>query len=83
VTPYPTKSDLETAWTQSATLHLLPLDTTRADAAILAGIMVKGKAIYVPHLYRGGYVIRGFGFSTERITEGYVSAVAAGNPELV
>ena len=37
---------------------------------------------YVPHLYRGGYVIPGFGYSTERIGRP-IPADRAGNPYLV
>lgn len=42
----------------------------------------QAKAVYVPHLYRGGYVIRGFGYSTERIGS-FVTKENAGNPYLV
>lgn len=37
---------------------------------------------YVPHVYRGGYVIPHFGFSVERIGR-YVSREKAGTPEKV
>ena len=37
---------------------------------------------YVPHVYRGGYVIPHFGYSTERIGR-YVSRDKAGTPENV
>jgi hypothetical protein len=37
---------------------------------------------YVPHLYRGGFVIRGFGYSVERIGR-FVTADNAGNAYLV
>lgn len=35
---------------------------------------------YVPHLYRGGYVIPGFGYSTERESQGRIQKGKAGNP---
>lgn len=38
-------------------------------------------AKYVPHIYRGGYVIRGFGYSTERIGT-FISEQDAGDPLL-
>jgi hypothetical protein len=44
-----------------------------------AGEMFRNAISYVPHLYRGGVVIRGFGFSTERIGK-QVSADNAGDP---
>ena len=37
---------------------------------------------YVPHIYRGGYVIPNYGYSTERIGK-YVSREKAGTPENV
>jgi hypothetical protein len=43
-------------------------------------VMAKGTAVYSPHVYRGGWVIRGFGYSTERVGK-YVSADRAGIPE--
>lgn len=49
---------------------------------VLAKIEAKDVAIYTPHLYRGGFVIRGFGYSVERIGK-YISKENAGNPELV
>lgn len=80
---YPTRTALERAWRESATIRTLPFDTPRADAEELTRIMVKGKAVYVPHLYRGGWVIRDFGYSTDRIAAGYVSEDKAGDPEAV
>lgn len=52
------------------------------EATDIAGRVARTEAVYVPHLYRGGWVIRGFGYSTERIGK-YVTADVAGNPELV
>ena len=40
------------------------------------------RAKHVPHLYRGGYVIPGFGYSVERIGV-YITADKSGNPFLV
>lgn len=37
---------------------------------------------YVPHIYRGGYVIPYFGFSIERVGR-YISREKAGTPENV
>lgn len=39
--------------------------------------------VYVPHIYRGGYVIRGYGHSIERILNGYCTKDNCGFPELV
>ena len=36
-------------------------------------------ARYVPHIYRGGFVIRGFGYSTERIGK-FITKQEAGDP---
>lgn len=36
--------------------------------------------VYTPHQYRGGWMIRGFGYSTERIGA-YVPADQAGIPQ--
>ena len=44
--------------------------------------MARNRLKYVPHLYRGGYVIVGFGYSVERIGE-FVSAEDAGRPDYV
>lgn len=52
------------------------------EARQILDIVVAGQAVYVPHLYRGGWVIRGFGFSTERIGV-FVTGDAAGSPHLV
>lgn len=43
---------------------------------------INDAAKYVPHLYRGGFVVRGFGYSVERIGR-CVTADNAGNPYLV
>lgn len=43
-------------------------------------ILGKAKALYAPHIYRGGSVVPGWGYSIERISKGYVSFARAGNP---
>lgn len=43
-------------------------------------IVAEMKAVYVPHIYKGGKVIPGFGYSTERIGKGFVTAESAGEP---
>lgn len=48
-----------------------------------AKILAKNSPVYTPHIYRGGWVIKGFGFSVERISQGYISNINAGNPCLV
>lgn len=64
------------------------LNAYRAQLEIegMSDYLARLKAIesckYVPHLYRGGYVIPGFGYSTERIGR-YVVREAAGSPEAV
>jgi hypothetical protein len=40
-------------------------------------------AKYTPHLYRGGYVIRDFGYSTERTSSGRLQKGRDGNPYAV
>ncbi|MDQ2999860.1 MAG: hypothetical protein M3Y08_01165 [Fibrobacterota bacterium] len=50
---YQTKADLLNAFSK----HKGEPDT------ILASMM----AVYTPHIYRGGFMIYGFGYSTERI----------------
>lgn len=46
------------------------------------GCAILGKAVssYAPHVYRGGSVIPGWGYSVERIARGFVSPATAGNP---
>jgi hypothetical protein len=50
-----------------------------------AGCTLLGKAAatYMPHIYRGGSVIPGWGCSTERIHRGFVSAERAGRADHV
>jgi len=43
---------------------------------ILACMVTK----YMPHIYRGGYLIEGFGYSTERITAGFTTKESCGVP---
>ncbi len=53
------------------------------DAAKLGAVRGEMKMKYLPNQYRGGAVIAGFGYSTERIAAGCVSAAKAGNPSEV
>jgi hypothetical protein len=83
---FKTKIEMESAWIEAtaAEMHFrLNAPETRNDAEGLADKMVKGKAVYVPHLYRGGYVIREFGYSTDRLGMGIIDESLAGHPELV
>lgn len=48
-------------------------------SADVAAIAAEDAPRYVPHIYRGGHLIRGFGYSTERIGV-YVDADKAGTP---
>lgn len=48
----------------------------------LAKILVKSNIKYIPHLYKGGWVIPGYGYSVERIGK-YVKKENAGDPSLV
>lgn len=57
----------------------LELDGMNRDNA---KIFAADSVSYVPHLYRGGFVIRGFGFSVERIGK-FVDLDRSGNPSLV
>jgi hypothetical protein len=52
------------------------------DVLTTTRIQADDAASYAPHLYRGGWVIWNFGYSTERIGT-YVQPEQAGNPALV
>ena len=55
--------------------------THYGDASPTGLASARIQAKYVPHLYRGGYFIVGFGYSTERIDSGFVSRDGCGMPE--
>ena len=84
MTQYTTKDDMVNAWVQDAASEMVVSGSqpNRDEALGIARIMARGVAVYVPHLYRGGWVIRGFGYSVERIGK-YISQEVAGNPALV
>lgn len=44
-------------------------------------IVAHFKTVYIPHIWRGGRVIPGFGYSTQRIENGFVTAENAGSWE--
>jgi hypothetical protein len=46
-------------------------------------LLGKAAATYAPHIYRGGVVISGWGYSVERIERGLVSAERAGRADHV
>lgn len=71
---YATKTELVKAYAAK-----LELDGVSRFAAEMVS---SDKAVYVPHLYRGGYVVRGFGFSMERVGK-YVTVATMGNPATV
>lgn len=71
---YATKSDLLEAYRIK-----LELD---GMSSMCAKMVSEQEAVYVPHKYRGGYVIRNFGFSIDRIGK-YVLPSNAGNPREV
>jgi hypothetical protein len=77
---FPSKDDLVNAWIRERA-HEYQGETHR-DALVLARIESRSVAVYVPYLYRGGWVIRGFGFSVERIGR-FVSSENAGCPFVV
>lgn len=81
---YTSKDELLNAWINDAASEMVIAGSqpNRDDALAIARIMVRTLAVYVPHLYRGGWVIRGFGYSVERIGK-YISQEVAGNPALV
>lgn len=79
MTSFETKSKLIEAWVKERAHEL---SGKYEDNLELAKIESKTIAVYVPHLYRGGFVIRGFGFSTERIGK-HVRQELSGSPELV
>lgn len=79
MTSFQTKTEMVNAWVKSRAHELSGKYENNIE---LAKIESKAIAVYVPHLYRGGFVIRGFGFSTERIGK-YVSKELSGSPELV
>lgn len=68
---YPTLAALLTAYEEK-----LQLD---GKDAVIASILAADAWVYVPHLYRGGCVVRGFGYSMERIGV-CVPLERAGNP---
>jgi hypothetical protein len=72
---YRTQSDLIAG-------RVLDLHTSGRMDKTTAEIHAADELVYVPHIYRGGWVIRGFGYSTERIGQ-YVAADNAGYPEVV
>lgn len=43
-------------------------------------ILAEMKSKYLPHIYRGGLVIPGFGYSTQRIENGFVTNENCGDP---
>lgn len=84
MTSYTTKDELCNSWVNDAASEMVISGSrpNRDDALSVARIMVRTLAVYVPHLYRGGWVIRGFGYSVERIGK-YINQEVAGNPALV
>jgi hypothetical protein len=46
-------------------------------------IAARALMVYVPHIYRGGWVIKKFGYSIERIQSGAVTSKNCGNPDFV
>ena len=46
-------------------------------------LLGRAKATYVPHIYRGGCVIPGWGYSVERIERGFVAVERAGRADHV
>jgi hypothetical protein len=68
---YTTKDELVAAYARTLELGGMPDFAARDIAA--------DRAVYVPHLYRGGWVVRGFGYSTERVGK-YVTPETCGNP---
>lgn len=47
---------------------------------IIAEIMAATKIKYHPHVYKGGFVIPGFGYSVDRIENNLVAIEYSGNP---
>jgi hypothetical protein len=84
MTGYPTKNDLVAGWISEKAFEMFngggyaSLDDARRVAKIMATMVT----VYVPHIYRGGWVIREFGYSTERISV-YVAPENCGIPECV
>lgn len=74
--------DLCEAWVEDYAFKTYTKESSYEEQKKLAEIIVRNKLIYTPHIYRGGYVIRGFGYSTERIGI-YISKKNAGSPKLV
>lgn len=77
---FATKEDLVNAWINEKA-HAIDNGELLAERVKLATVMAQGIAVYVPHLYRGGWVIRDFGYSVERV--GMLPELHAGNPALV
>lgn len=80
MTEFETKEQMVNEWVKERA-HDYDEDK-HSDNVALARIESRNAAVYVPHVYRGGWVIRGFGYSTERIGK-YIEAEKAGKPELV
>ncbi len=80
---FATKSELEAGWEKEHAFALSERGESHSDASTLAHIMARGQSRYTPHLYCGGWVIPGFGYSVERIAARYISEDNAGNPALV
>lgn len=68
---FKTREEMVAAYARKRELDGVPADVVAE--------LVDGVAVYVPHLYRGGWVIRGFGYSVERVGV-YVAAGECGDP---
>lgn len=71
---FATREELKSAYARHLSLNGVE------DAAV--EMLATNGTKYTPHLYRGGWVVRGFGFSVERIGK-FIPADRAGRPELV
>lgn len=71
---YSDRGALVSAYVERLIFNGMPPDVAKLHA--------ENSWVYVPHLYRGGYVIRGFGFSVERVGV-YVLPGRCGNPAVV
>jgi len=83
------KEDLILSYARHLALERFKFDKSESFTELVDMLKTAGELVikYVPHLYRGGYVIPGFGWSTERIpyNKAIMTSVCKGygNPLLV
>jgi hypothetical protein len=80
---FETKAAMEIKFATTVAMAETQIAGGRLDQAFDVAILTaRAQSKYVPQIYRGGYVIPQFGYSTERIGK-YVTPEEAGDPSLV